>query len=58
MARAKLTTEEINTRLADRGIKIIGEYTNQRTKTTFSCLSGHTWEATPHSIMHGGKGCG
>lgn len=55
---AKLTIEEINTRLAPKGILLVGGYVNQRTKTTFKCSSGHIWESTTHTIFHSNKGCG
>ncbi|QKE54298.1 hypothetical protein ACSA001_1460 [Salmonella phage vB_SalS_SA001] len=48
MGRQKLTIKDINIRLADRGIQIVGEYVNQRTKTVFKCQRAHVWEATPH----------
>lgn len=43
MGRQKLTIKDINTRLADRGIRIVGEYVNQRTKTLFMCQRAHVW---------------
>ncbi|EPZ9083724.1 GIY-YIG nuclease family protein [Escherichia coli] len=57
MGRQKLTIKDINIRLADRGIQIVGEYVNQRTKTVFKCQRAHVWEATPHSILHMRRGC-
>jgi len=53
---AKLTTEIVNQRLSSRGIELIGEYLNNRTKSSFKCLFGHRWITTPDSVM-GGKGC-
>ena len=52
----KLTKEIVNERIADRGIKLIGEYENANTKTTFQCPEDHTWDATPDSVMSG-SGC-
>lgn len=52
MGRQKLTIKDINIRLADRGIQIVGEYVNQRTKTVFKCQRAHVWEATPHAPLH------
>ena len=54
----RLTKSDIESRLVadDRGIKIIGEYTNSKTKTTFECTHGHQWMAQPNSIMSG-RGC-
>lgn len=48
--------EEVNNRLADRGIKIIGDYLGSGTKTLFACDNDHKWETTPNSIITG-KGC-
>ena len=56
MTTQKLNKETVNSRLADRGIELVGEYANNRTKTTFRCGEGHTWEATPANVMRG-KGC-
>ena len=53
---APLTKEIVNARIADRGIKLVGEYVNQRTKATFRCAEGHEWNATPSAVM-GGSGC-
>ena len=51
-----LTKDIVNERIADRGIKLIGEYKSSRTKTTFQCKDGHTWDAVPKDIMNG-SGC-
>ncbi|HDS4345612.1 TPA: GIY-YIG nuclease family protein [Enterobacter hormaechei subsp. steigerwaltii] len=52
----KLTKEEINGALNARGIQLIGEYKDTRTKTRFRGCCGHEWEAKPNSIRSG-KGC-
>jgi hypothetical protein len=52
----KLTKEIVNQRIADRGITLVGEYSNAQTKTAFACSNGHTWDARPHNILSG-KGC-
>lgn len=39
-----------------RGIKLVGDYVNSRTKTTFECTHGHQWDAVPNSIKSG-SGC-
>ena len=36
-----------------RGIKLIGEYINAKTKTEFGCSYGHRWLTTPDSIKRG-----
>lgn len=51
-----LTRDEINDRLADRGITIIGDYKNIETKTKFQCPDGHQWSATTNNILKG-RGC-
>jgi hypothetical protein len=48
---ARLTKDTVNERIADRGIRLIGEYVNNRTKTLFQCSEGHRWEATPGAVM-------
>lgn len=52
-----LSKEIVNERIADRGLILLGEYTNSVTKTSFQCSEGHTWEATPGNVM-AGTGCG
>lgn len=39
-----------------RGIKIIGDYINNATKTLFECGVGHQWVAVPRNIKSG-RGC-
>jgi len=51
-----LSKEIINERIADRGLELLGKYTNTLSKTLFQCSKGHTWEATPGNVM-GGTGC-
>ncbi len=52
-----LTTEDVKDRLSGRGIVLLGEYVNSDTKTQFQCNEGHTWEAKPTNLIHGGAGC-
>jgi hypothetical protein len=52
----KLSIDEINSRLLSRGLRLIGNYSGTGTKTTFSCVHEHTWEAIPSSVMSG-NGC-
>ncbi|OOZ61597.1 zinc-ribbon domain-containing protein [Solemya velum gill symbiont] len=51
--RSSLSKSAVNERIADRRIKLIGNYSNARTKTTFKCSKGHEWLATPGSVMRG-----
>ena len=52
------TTEEFRDWLSQdgRGIFLVGEYTNNHTKTTFKCRCGHQWATRPNSIKNG-TGC-
>jgi hypothetical protein len=52
----RLTASTICERLAGRGIVLLGEHVTANTKTLFQCSEGHTWKATPGSVM-GGNGC-
>lgn len=54
----KLTQDIVNERLSNnkRGVDMIGDYVNARTKTMFKCLEGHQWLATPDSVLRG-NGC-
>jgi len=49
--QARLTTQIVNARIAERGIKMIGEYVNTKTKATFECAEGHQWDAAPASVV-------
>jgi hypothetical protein len=40
----KLTIEEINLKLTDRGITVIGEYKSNATPVKVQCSQGHIWE--------------
>lgn len=55
--RKKLNKEIINKRLGDRGIILVGDYTNSRTKTLFKAKCGHTWETTTDGVLNDGTGC-
>ena len=52
----ELTKDQLNLDIAHRGIQMIGEYTNAKTKSEFSCQCGHTWHATSDNISKG-RGC-
>ncbi len=56
MGTKKLTKEEVNNRISDRGLIMLGEYVTTHTKTLFQCSKGHTWKARPSGIMRG-SGC-
>ena len=47
----RLTKNAINTQLKDRGITMIGEYTNSRTKTEFECVCGYKWLGRPSGVL-------
>lgn len=53
-----LTKDEINNRLQkdDRGITLIGEYVNNRSKSIWQCARGHQWSAKYDNIYNG-RGC-
>lgn len=56
MKKQKLTKEVVNSRLEDRGITLIGEFTKSHTSTLFRCADGHEWMARPSNVMFG-TGC-
>jgi hypothetical protein len=51
-----LTKDIVLRRIASRGITIVGEYINVKTKTMFQCKEGHVWGAPASNVMHG-TGC-
>jgi hypothetical protein len=51
----KLSKKIVNQRLKDRGIELIGEYTNVETKSLFRCSESHEWTRRVDSVMDGGK---
>ena len=48
----KLTREEVQEKIKDRGIELIGDYINSKTHTLFRCSNNHEWEARPANVMH------
>lgn len=52
----KLSIEDVNSKIASRGITMIDPYINNGTKSKFMCDKRHTWMATPHNILKG-RGC-
>ena len=53
---AKLTKEIVNSRILDRGIQLIGEYSGNNMNTDFQCKCGNIWSARPGNIMSN-RGC-
>ena len=52
----KLSTDDINSLIITRGLKLVGAYINQNSPTTFKCLNGHKWTTSYKSIRRG-SGC-
>lgn len=50
------TTESVNEKLSSRKIKLIENYVNTHTKSTFECENGHQWKSNTKSVL-GGSGC-
>lgn len=55
-AGRRQSKETINAELEGRGLRMIGDYKGQRTKTLFECDNGHQWEVVPMNIRRG-TGC-
>ncbi len=56
--KAKGTIEEMQQIAAERGGKCLLEtYINSRTKLSWECAEGHTWQATPSDIKNSGHWC-
>jgi hypothetical protein len=51
-----LSKELVNERINERGIELISDHTNTRTKLEFVCINGHKWMALSRDVMMG-KGC-
>ena len=51
-----LTKDIVNSRIADRGITLLGNYEGAHASTLFQCNESHTWEARPANILQG-KNC-
>jgi Zn finger protein HypA/HybF involved in hydrogenase expression len=52
----RLTTDLVNERLADRGIRLVGECGGANTRVLFACTDGHEWVTTPGAVVFG-SGC-
>ena len=57
----KMSLEEVISKIRDvhgDKIKLIGNYTDTRTKTLFHCnICGNEWMTTPSSVFNSGHGC-
>ena len=57
-ARRKLGLVDLQAHATSKGGRCLGtEYINVKTKTSWQCKAGHTWEATPASLLYGGSWC-
>lgn len=55
--KAKLTIEQINQQLANRGIKLISPYINAHSQAVFECAEGHRWTSSVDKIKNAGRSC-
>ena len=54
----KLTLDEINARLRERGFSLSGPYVgNVNTPTPLRCSEGHVWETRLKDVLNDGSGC-
>lgn len=51
-----LSTEIVNERLSNRGIRLVGVYSRAQDYGTFEADCGHTWRAQAYNVLAGG-GC-
>lgn len=56
MGGRRLTVDDINSRIRDRGLRLVGNLVNTRTTALFKCSEGHTWSSNPSNVMSG-SGC-
>ena len=54
--KKRLTLQQVNDRLHDRGYRMVSDLVNVMVKGEFVCSEGHSWLATPDSVMRG-NGC-
>lgn len=54
--KARLTKEVVNERIHDTGIRLIGEFATNKTKSLFECRKGHQWSTQPCKVLMG-RGC-
>ncbi|UPW38350.1 hypothetical protein ESCO30_00063 [Escherichia phage vB_EcoS_ESCO30] len=55
--KAKLTIEQINQQLANRGIKLIPPYINAHSQAVFECAEGHRWTSSVDKVKNAGRSC-
>lgn len=55
--KKRLTVEDINLRLKDRGITLLSGYTNVNGKALFECPESHEWETYVVNVLNGYR-CG
>ncbi|UVD36523.1 hypothetical protein RCXUPER_105 [Rhodobacter phage RcXuper] len=54
----KMSLDEIDARLAERGFELAGPYVGTTQKPTpLRCSEGHVWEARLNSVLNRGSGC-
>jgi hypothetical protein len=49
----KRTLDSIRAQLSPSNIKLVGEYSNNKTKTQFQCHLEHIWTAIPGNVFKG-----
>lgn len=49
--KLSMNETEVRSRLASRGILLLGEYKNAKTRSTYQCQLGHVWEAIPDNLL-------
>lgn len=55
--KIQLTTQDFKERLKGRGIEVLGDYVNMKTKVLLRCENGHEWRASPTDVLHQKTGC-
>ncbi|OLQ00876.1 hypothetical protein AK812_SmicGene16410 [Symbiodinium microadriaticum] len=56
--KAPLDLGQLQEHAARRGGECLAtEYVNSRSKVTWKCEQGHTWQATPNMVLNGGRWC-
>jgi hypothetical protein len=53
----KLSIEEINQRLEDKGITVVGEYKSNACPTEVECAYGHSWSPSIANLLSRKDGC-
>lgn len=55
--RVKLSVEEINRKLHERGLRCTEYNGSSQRLSKFTCGNGHSWEATSDNVCNKGTGC-